>query len=60
MRSLHFTIKLPIKKKHKIFYENLIPSSNTEIPRQMNGEQKINLSRTSNAQNTCVHDVLDI
>ena len=23
----------------------------------MNGEKKINLARTSNAQNTCLHDV---
>ena len=36
--------------------KNLIPSSSTEFPRQIDGEENINLARTSNAQNIYISD----
>ena len=33
------------------------PSSSTEIPRQVNGEDEIYIAPTSNAQITCIRDV---
>ena len=37
--------------------KTFIPSSNTKIPRLMKGKEKINNARTSNAQDTRIHDV---